>query len=477
MTQNEETTEITVRPSYDVQLAEIENILLGSLAQHGLPTASILVPVKERAIVFRNVESVLEKVSYDQKQQSVYISKYLSAVSAGLFDAALNYLWDETISELRRRVAQYDLSYFYDNAVGNSDKRKDLKSEDDLDKIDDHALIQGARAIELISEIGFRHLEYIRYMRNWASAAHPNQNVLTGLQLSDWLQTCIIEVISLPFSNIVVEIGRFLTNVRTKTISPVDARNIAVFFTHLNQDQVNKLASGLFGIYSRADTLQQTRENIHNLIPFLWDRVGETTRQQFGTKYGKFVANNDQTESALARQFLEMVSGQSYMPDPIRAADIATAVESLLSAHRGMNNFYNEPAFARSLKRLVGQGQIPKQVNQVYTLGLVEVFLTNGHGVAVNAEPVYLSLLNQLNQNQALLAVLSFTHENIASRLQFPRCQEKFREVLSLMEPKVVPAVKELIADIEAYQGPLDRMKNDARIKRKVDNLQTILSL
>lgn len=314
-------------------------------------------------------------------------------------------------------------------------------------------------------------------MRNWASAAHPNQNVLTGLQLSDWLQTCIIEVISLPFSNIVVEIGRFLTNVRTKTISPVDARNIAVFFTHLNQDQVNKLASGLFGIYSRADTLQQTRENIHNLIPFLWDRVGETTRQQFGTKYGKFVANNDQTESALARQFLEMVSGQSYMPDPIRAADIATAVESLLSAHRGMNNFYNEPAFARSLKRLVGQGQIPKQVNQVYTLGLVEVFLTNGHGVAVNAEPVYLSLLNQLNQNQALLAVLSFTHENIASRLQFPRCQEKFREVLSLMEPKVVPAVKELIADIEAYQGPLDRMKNDARIKRKVDNLQTILSL
>ena len=33
----------------------------------------------------------------------------LAAVGAGLFDAALNYLWDETIAEFRRRVARYDL--------------------------------------------------------------------------------------------------------------------------------------------------------------------------------------------------------------------------------------------------------------------------------------------------------------------------------------------------------------------------------
>ena len=30
----------------------------------------------------------------------------------GLFDAALNYLWDELVSELRRRVAGFDLAYF-----------------------------------------------------------------------------------------------------------------------------------------------------------------------------------------------------------------------------------------------------------------------------------------------------------------------------------------------------------------------------
>lgn len=36
----------------------------------------------------------------------------IAAAAVGLFDASLNYLWDETVSELRRRVAGFDLSYF-----------------------------------------------------------------------------------------------------------------------------------------------------------------------------------------------------------------------------------------------------------------------------------------------------------------------------------------------------------------------------
>ena len=54
----------------------------------------------------------------------------------------------------------------------------------------------------MISDIGYRLLDNIKFMRNWASAAHPNQNELTGLQLIEWLETCIREVISLPLSNL-----------------------------------------------------------------------------------------------------------------------------------------------------------------------------------------------------------------------------------------------------------------------------------
>jgi hypothetical protein len=127
----------------------------------------------------------------------------------------------------------------------------------------------------------------------------------------------------------------------------------------------------------------------------LWFFVDEATRQQFGVKYGKFIINGDVREAKLARQFLEIVSSISYIPNDLRAVEIKNAIENLLNAHRGLNNFYNEPPFARLLQRLVGEdGTVPPQVTKPYVLGLVEVFLTNGRGVAHNAESIYLSLIN-----------------------------------------------------------------------------------
>ena len=469
--------EIVERPSYDLQLRQFETGLLSFLSSYGLPTESILITIEERMDVFKNVESVLAKINEEQKQSSVYVSKFIAAAASGLFDAALNYLWDETILELRRRVAQYDLSYFYDIAVTSPDRRKNLLDESHLTRITDSELIYGAKEISLISELGFKHLDYIRFMRNWVSAAHPNQNEITGLQLIAWLQTCIREVISLPLSSISVEIKQLLYNIKHESITENDAQQVATFFVNLTQDQVNTLASGLFGIYTRPETNAQTRENIRYLLPPLWPRVDETTREQFGIKYGKFVANNDTVEKEHAKQFLQIISGESYIPDELRATEIKIACENLLGAHRGFNNFYNEPPFARELQRLVGDdGNVPKQVYKPYILTLVEVFLTNGNGVALNAEPVYEKLLDFFDQRQALIAVCSFRETNIASRLQFHLCQQKFRQLLDMMKSKVsAPAILELIKALESFTGPLDQMKDDTAIKRHLVALKTIL--
>jgi hypothetical protein len=469
--------ELIVKKSYDVQLQDFENGMLEAIGKLGLPTQEILVPVTERVNVFRNIEHVLYQIeSSDQKARSIYLSKFLAAVSGGLFDAALNYLWDETISELRRRVIQYDIEYFYDNAT-YAEKRKKLNGEEDISKLDDNELIQGSRNIGLISELGYKHLDYIRYMRNWASAAHPNQNQLTGLQLVSWLETCIKEVISLPLSNTTIEIKKFLFNIKNNAITQEEARQIAAFFLDLTIIQVNNLAAGFFGIYTQTSTNQQTRQNIHFLLPLLWDRVDEETRNSFGIRYGKFVANNDQESAQLARQFLEITSAVSYIPESLKAAEIESSLQNLLSAHRGHNNFYSEPVFARQLASLIGQsGSVPKPIERSYVMCLVEVYLTNGNGTAWNAEPIYLSLINNFNPHQSLLAILSFTVEHISSRLQFSLCQRKYNELLQILSNKVsAPAVKELIADIQDFKAPLDRLERDSRIKMKVTNLLKII--
>jgi hypothetical protein len=195
--------------NYDGQLRDFEGGLLSFLMEHNLPTEGIFVGVTERIKVFQNFKDVIIQIENKEIQQSLYLSKFVAGVASGLFDAALNYLWDEAILQIRKRVVQYDLEYFYDNAVAG-EKRKKLKDESDLIKVDDFELIKGSKEIGLISDLGFKHLEYINYMRNWASAAHPNQNEISGLQLISWLETCVKEVISLPISNITIQIKKLL---------------------------------------------------------------------------------------------------------------------------------------------------------------------------------------------------------------------------------------------------------------------------
>jgi hypothetical protein len=352
-----------------------------------------------------------------------------------------------------------------------------LSTADDLVRIEDNELIRGANEIGLISDLAFMHLDYIRYMRNWASAAHPNQNQITGLQLVSWLETCLREVITLPPSDATIEIGRLLRNIKTNQIGVPESGQIATFFANLPPDRVDSLAAGLYGIYCQEDTSTQTRDNIRLLAPRLWPRVAETTRKHFGVKYAQYVANNDQEQARLAREFLDVVAAAAYIPDGLRAAELETAVQNLLSAHRGLNNFYNEPTFAAQLRTLVGDaGTIPPQVEERYVMALVEVFLSNGNGIAWNAEPIYRELLSRLTPQSALVGIRAFTDPKIASRLQLELCRSKYVELVAMLEPKIAaPAARALVENIKAFTGPRERMREDSRIKRSLQNLDTIL--
>ena len=100
--------EIIKTANYDVQLQEFEGGLISFLEQHDLPSVGIFVGVPERLNVFNSIDSIINKINPNEKQQSLYLSKFIAAVASGLFDAALNYLWDETILQIRKRVAQND---------------------------------------------------------------------------------------------------------------------------------------------------------------------------------------------------------------------------------------------------------------------------------------------------------------------------------------------------------------------------------
>lgn len=452
-----------------------ENKFLEYVKSLGLPSENILVSISERKKIIKNFEDVIEKLKKEDMRDLIYISKFLAAATSGLFDAALNYLWNETVFQLRKRVSNYDIEYFYDVAVTYSDKRKRLSGVEDLPKLDDSELIKGSKEIEMISEIGFRHLDYIKYMRNWASAAHPNQVQLTGMQLMSWLETCINEVINLPNSHITVETGRLLKNLKEQPLNQNEINMLSTFICNLSQDRVNTLANGLFGIYTRSESENFVRENVRSVVKVLWDRIDEATKNDFGIKYARFTVNGDVRESNYAKELLEHVKGESYFPEPMRITELDTALNQLYQAHNNINNFYTEPALALHLERLVGKNPVPRQLYNKYVNIIVDSYITNGNGVCYDADAVYHKLISLFDQDQIIIALFTVMDEHISSMLQLKLCSEKYMEMIELLKVKnVTPAILEIINLIEK-SSDISTMRKDSVVKQKMETYKVLL--
>ena len=73
-------------------LSNFEEGLKDVLTLHSLPAENIFVETQERGKVFKNLSDVLNQIPLQDRQQSIYLSKFIASTASGLFDAALNYL-------------------------------------------------------------------------------------------------------------------------------------------------------------------------------------------------------------------------------------------------------------------------------------------------------------------------------------------------------------------------------------------------
>ncbi|MFC9202540.1 hypothetical protein ACFT79_15660 [[Kitasatospora] papulosa] len=462
-------TEIVRRddePPAGTDLERFEGMLLQELAAAGLPTDGVLVDLEERQQAISSFGGALRRLPMEERGRSIYVSKMITAAAAGLFDAALNYLWNETVGEVRRRVAGYDLAYFFDTAVTSHDRRKHLSTEADLVKVDDVDLLRASREIGLLSDTGHAQLDHIRYMRNYASAAHPNQVELTGMQLAAWLETCVRQVITLPYDTITAETGRLLRNIKQNRLDTKDVPATTAFFEDLPQDRADALAAGFFGLYTDPNPTAIVADNVRVLWPELWPEVSQDARHRFGVRYGRFRASADTVQANAAKELLNLVDGGAYLPEQERAVEIDVALDALLAAHHGFNNFHTESGPANSLAALVGQyGDVPAAVEGKYILTLVEAFLGNQWGVSWTAVSSYEDLLSSLTSAQASRALRSFTDPTISAKLWQDKVRAQWEKLLAILEPKLTSRSDRVLFDaVRSFTGTPDKLRSDTKI-------------
>ena len=359
---------------FNVPLAEF----LGSL---GLPTEKVLVEFGERRFVLQSLQQTLDVLPYEERAKAYYLSKFSVSIMVGLFDAALNFLWDETILALRRLAVSIDLSYFFDTAEKRESYRSRLQTQEDLGLLDDITLIDTCARVDLLSDVNRERLRHVNYMRNHASAAHPNQSELTGQEMIAWLSNCLRYAITAKPDHAVIATKQLLTNIRTTLIPTKDISVIAIDLGKFAPDRIDDLLWTLFGIYVDPSQKADCRTNIARLAPYVWALATEDRKFQIGARHEHFIKQGDQQRRTFADEFLVHVDGQQYRSEDVLAGELLDKLRNLIAAHNGMNNFYNEWPHAKSLASSVPvSGVVPRAARLEWVKVITKCHIGNGYG-------------------------------------------------------------------------------------------------
>lgn len=419
--------------SLSTTIGDYQNQLYDFLNSLNLPSDKILVDFKERRKVINNIPDIIENMDNDVRSKSYYISKFIAASGAGLFDAALNYIWDETITSLRNKIVLFDLEYF--KSTLEDDKKKKVTVIDDLKKIDDNDVVNGCKDIGILSDIGFKHIDYIRTMRNWVSAAHPNQVELTGLNICDWLEICIKEVIGKEPSHSAIQTKQLLTNIRNNTYTINDVIPIKNALKNLPQDSLIALHNALFGMFCDPSGKVEIKNNIRLIAKDLWQLLPEQIKKETGLKYAHWAVNGDAQRKTRAHEFLETVDGLSYLTEDVLSVELSDALQLLYNTHFGWSNFHNEPPFAKLIRKYIPEnGEIPDVVRMQYVKTLFLCRIGNAYGVSVLAEPIYDELIGKFSDKEIKEFIKLFSDLEIRSQLGFSSCQRNLKDILAVLK-------------------------------------------
>ena len=439
-------TEIILIPQ-DSSPAQIETSIaafnepLSNLLNHiGLPTENILSPIDERRKVIYSLESCIEILTLEERQKSIYLSKFTVAVSVGLFDGALNFLWDETIKALRKLVANFDLEYFLLVARSLNSRYKNIVSSEDLQAISDHDLLEICRRIGFVNDINYKRLENVNYLRNHASAAHPNDNSLSGLEMLALLENCLKYAITAKPDHSVITIKTLFENIRIKEIPIEDFPHIGEDLLKQPQERVNDFVLSIFGIYTDERTNANTRKNIDRLTPHIWSKTLEETKYRIGSKFGVFRKNGEVDRQDYVQKFLETVNGEHYKDEDSLVAELLDKIQNLKTVHFEGNNFYNEYHHVKSIKKSIPTTGIPDGISKFFVKVTCICYTGNGlgykKGVDENALPYYVEFIESFTLSEIKDFILLFSDPEFVTDLHRNLPDTRIRKLTTFLKSK-----------------------------------------
>lgn len=408
-----------------------------------LPTDNIIASPQERNLIMDALPKFITSLPEETRKNARYLSKFIAGAVVGLFDASLNFIWNEVVINLRKKVILYGLDLFFDEAVGGKN-RENFNTEEDLSGIKDRTLLDTCLKLELISELVHKKLVHILDMRNDIGSSHPNQYSINSYELLGWLQTCINEVIKEEASKSSITVRQIIDNIK-KSTSQFNKDYIAQFedsIKEVSKVLIGNLLTTLFSLFISNKTETIVKQNIALLAPIIWEETLDSKKYDLGIQIANFKANLDTEKTKNAEMFFDLCDGKRYLTENDRIVTLSELCENLQQTHYAWDNFYNEVPIARDIMTYIKKS---KDIPEAIEVKLIEAFLTcrigrevSWHnGISPNGLKYYNQFFELLNQNQVIQVLKSSIKPEFTSCFYGPIRTGNFKGLLEQLKEKI----------------------------------------
>jgi hypothetical protein len=307
----------------------------------------------------------------------------------------------------------------------------------------DAELLEICLKLNLISEDGYFFLDQCRDTRNNFSAAHPSMGSLDEDEFLVFLSRCSRHALTNEHNPRGVDIHTFIAAIKGSRFTPQQLNTWVQRLEETFDAQRDALIGTLHGIYCDPASGEEARVNALAVCNNFKQKMSPTAQSELVDRHQGYRASGDDIRSKASSQFFEKLGLISLLGESEVHLLITTASTQLLSVHNGMNNFYNEPAFAQRLDSLSSQQRVPASAQASFVTAVITCATGNPYGVSHAAMPFYEKMIKSFSPGEVTTMLALGSNESkavVSGRIKsYPRCQKQFAYLMTLIAPSSVP--------------------------------------
>lgn len=406
--------------------------LLDSLTSFIGINREVLASEEAIATAWQNLPKLLSAIPPTKRDEG--IMRMCVAVAAGLFDAALNYVWNAAIVELRQKIVAFGVNIVPQIIDSDFDEKK-------LTEFQDSQLLTLCVQLNLISETGYFMLNQCRDVRNNFSAAHPPVGKLDEYEFITFLNRCTRHALSEEGDIKGIDIKELLRSLNGATFTGEQHQLWNERIDQTIDTQREAIFGMMHGIYCDPAKEEHARINALTISRYFAGLLSPAVKSVLINQHQRYQATGQDDKLKSSQDFFRRIGQIGLLSESERHSIVSVACKNLSNVHNAMNNFHNEPPFAERLTELATGHRIPETVRWEFVETVVTCSVGNEYGTSHAADMYYNKIISAFSPKEIeVVLLLPGTNSLVGSRVKYSaRCKTKYVGIVGLLDPDSIP--------------------------------------